>query len=138
MLRRHGAGDTLDGWISTLNGALVDDAHAQIADFARDVVEVAGKGDPVARAILKEAGQALAQTAASALHRVDLTASPQIATVGSLFVHSPLLRDFFGQALRERLPSATIHWPQTQPAEGAALLARQPAAIPRGVVGVKG
>lgn len=137
VVRRHGEGEALDSWLSTLNGALVDEAHAQIADFARDVVEVADKGDAVAQAILKEAGIALAQTTASALHRVKLTEAPRIATVGSLFVHSPLLRDFFGQALREQLPEASIHWPQKQPAEGAALLARQPEAMPQGVVGVQ-
>ena len=129
--RRHVGEEGWRAWISALNAMDGERAHAQIASFAPDVVQTAAQGDAVAREILGEAGRALAHTAYSALCRAGLTRSPKAATVGSLFAHSLILRDFFSQTLCRLLPGAAVHWPQMQPAEGAVLLARKPALIPK-------
>lgn len=140
MQRRHSraAVDGWRSWVTALNGAAVHDAHAQIASFAPEVVQAAAKGDSVARTILCNAGAALADTAFGVLNQLDLLASPAVATVGSLFVHSLILRDYFTEHLQELLPSAVIQWPQHQPAEGAALLARRPELIPKDVLIIQG
>jgi glucosamine kinase len=138
LLSRHaGQAEAWKAWISHLNAAGSDDAHAQIASFAPEVVLVADKGDPVAHEILRQAGCNLAHTAASALRQVELTHTADVATAGSLFAHSLILRDSFSQSLRQLLPDAVVHWPQAEPAQGAALLARQPGLIPGDVVSVK-
>jgi N-acetylglucosamine kinase len=124
-------------WVIALNAAPGNDAHAQIASFAPDVVQIAAKGDGVARQILCQAGQALANTTYSTLRRANLLEAPRVATVGSLFVHSLVLRDHFAENLRRLLSSARVQWPQSQPAEGAALLARRPDLIPKDVLVVK-
>jgi glucosamine kinase len=138
LLRRHaGQAEAWKAWISQLNAANSDDAHAQIAAFAPEVVQIAARGDTVAREILREAGQALAHSTASALNQVELIHAANVATVGSLFAHSLILRDYFSLSLRQLLPGAVVHWPHAEPAQGAGLLARQPELIPRDVVSLK-
>jgi glucosamine kinase len=138
LLSRHGnQPETWKASVSQLNAAGSDDAHAQIASFAPEVVQVADKGDHVAHEILREAGHNLAHTAAGALRHVELIHAANVATVGSLFVHSLILRDYFSQTLHQLLPGAVVHWPQAEPAQGAALLARRPGLIPGDVVSVK-
>lgn len=125
-------------WVTSLNAMPSDAAHAQIASFAPDVVEAADVGDGVARAILARAAESLAQTAASVTRRAKLTKSLNVVTVGSLFVHSRMLYAEFGSRLAQLVPGATVHRPKLQPAEGAALLARRPALIPKDVIVVRG
>ena len=130
-------GDEWPSWVTSLNAMPSDAAHAQIASFAPDVVESAANGDVVARDVLGCAAASLAQSVASVIRRAQLP-SPQVATVGSLFVHSQILYNEFGKHLAELVPNATVDRPKLQPAEGAALLARKPALIPKDVLVVRG
>lgn len=129
-------GDEWPSWVTSLNAMPGDAAHAQIASFAPDVVESAANGDVVARDVLGRAAASLAQSAASVIRRAQLP-SPQVATVGSLFVYSQILYNEFGKHLAELVPDATVDRPKLQPAEGAALLARKPTLIPKDVLIVR-
>lgn len=135
MIARFGA--EWPSWVTSLNAMPGGAAHAQISSFAPDVVESAASGDAVARDVLIRAAEVLAQTAASVILRAQLP-SPQVATVGSLFVHSQILYNKFSKHLTELVPDAKVDRPKLQPAEGAALLARKPALIPKDVLTVRG
>ncbi len=137
MSRQATAANGWASWVTSLNALTSDDVHPQIAAFALDVVESATAGDGVALEILGRAAQALAHTAASVLRQAHLS-SPQVATVGSLFVHSQILYDEFGQRVQQLVPGVLVNRPKLQPAEGAALLAKQPSLIPRDVLTVTG
>lgn len=128
--------DSWQHWITELNGRA--EAHGLIAGFARSVAQAGGEGDEIAGEILAQAGRALGITGARALADAGLTPAGTIATVGSLFAHSPLVRDAFLHEMAQRLPQVTVTWPQRSPAEGAALLARQPALVPKDSLAVVG
>lgn len=130
-------GENWPSWVSALNAMPGDTAHAQIASFAPDVVAAAAQGDAVACAVLGRAAESLAQTAASVIRRTQLSPSPHVATVGSLFVHSQILYAEFSRRLAQLVPGATVSRPKLQPAEGAALLARKPTLIPKDVIVVR-
>jgi N-acetylglucosamine kinase-like BadF-type ATPase len=123
-------------WLTELNGRA--EAHGLIARFAPAVTQAGAEGDEIAGQILAQAGTALGITGASALCMAGLAQEGTIATVGSLFTHSPLVRQAFVDELARQLPGASVIWPQLSPAEGAALLARQPHLVPRGSLEVVG
>ncbi|RME55842.1 MAG: ATPase, partial [Caldilineae bacterium] len=116
----------------------VAQAHRRIAGFAPEVVAAAQAGDCVAVEILRQAGRDLANTGASVLLRAGLLERPQVATIGSVFGHAALLREAFCQALAQLAPGVEVRWPALQPAEGAALLARDPKLVPSDVLVVTG
>lgn len=130
------AGEPLAAWAARL---VEDDglAHRSLADFAPCVVDAAAKGDTIAHAILTDAGNALAASGASVLRRAGLRAG-QVATVGSLFLHAPPLREAFCRAIARLLPDCQVIWPHKQPVEGALLLARSPALLPQDLLSVAG
>lgn len=129
------AGD-VNGWAARLteDGSL---AHWEMTGFVPQVVGAAQAGDAVALAILEEAGRALADTGASVLRRAGLAESSTLATVGSLFTHAEPLREAFCGRIAIVLPGCQIIWPRLQPAEGALLLARRPALLPKNVLALQ-
>ncbi len=118
------------GWIAALD-ASISHAHLQLRSFAPFVVQAAASGDAVARTILKDAGAALASSAASVLRKVGLLTDPQVATAGSVLASSSCLRQAFGAALNDQLPGCQIVPGRAGPAQGAALLARKPDLVPQ-------
>lgn len=121
------------GWIAKLDTA-IDYAHLQLRSFAPFVTQAAAEGDSVALAILKESGAALASTAAAVLRKVGLLDGAQVATAGTLLTGSSHLRRAFCAALTAQLPDCLIVPARTNPALGAALLARSPAVLPQNVL----
>lgn len=130
-------GDDIAGWAARL----VEEpaaAHRAMVDFAPRVIAAAEKGDGVALAILTDAGRALAESGASVLRRAALGQDAPLATVGSLFVHAPPLREAFCARMAALLPGCQVIRPRKQPAEGALLLAQSPALLPQDLLSVAG
>lgn len=129
-------GGDIYGWAARLaeDSAL---AHREITRFAREVVTAAELGDAPALEILKEAGANLAATGAAVVRRAGLSAQPTVATVGSLFANAHPLRAAFAEEMADLLPGCQVIAPRLQPAEGALLLARQPALLPKAVLCIR-
>lgn len=125
------------GWIAELDISIAH-AHLQLRSFAPCVVQAAAEGDTIAGSILKEAGEDLADTAASVLRKADALAQPRVAVTGSLFTHSAELRRAFRAALIGQLPGCAAALAQASPEWGGALLARCPALIPQDALHVSG
>ncbi len=96
-----------------------------IAALAPLVTEAAEEDeDEVARHILQQAGQDLANTTLSVLRRLDLIETEaSVATVGGVFRHSRPVREAFEAALKKAAPRAKIVDPLFQPLTGAIFLA---------------
>ncbi len=118
------------GWIAALNASIAH-AHEQLRSFAPFVFQTASAGDAVARAILKDAGAALAKTAVSVLRKVGLLTQPEVATAGAVLTQPSCLRNAFRSALEALLPGCHIVPARAGPARGAALLACEPALVPQ-------
>ncbi|MGB5048837.1 MAG: BadF/BadG/BcrA/BcrD ATPase family protein [Caldilineaceae bacterium] len=134
-------GGNVSQWAArlTADGAL---AHREMAQFAPEVVQAAAAADPVALAVLIDAGRALAETAGSVLRRAGLADAVSndpapVATIGSLFVHAKPLRAAFCGKMTALLPNCQVIWPRQQPAEGALILARSPDLLPENVLAVR-
>lgn len=106
---------------------LVDSTHFgkfEIARFATRVAAAAEAGDPMAQAILKQAGRDLAEDAIGIIHELDMAndAFP-ISTVGGMFKSEKWVVPPFRQAIVKVAPGA-IFRPLLHPPEvGAAILA---------------
>jgi len=118
------------GWIAGLDSS-ISHAHNQLCSFAPFVMEAAACGDTVAGSILKEAGEALAVTAASVLRKVGLLTDSKVATAGSVLEQPSCLHRAFRAALNAHLPGCQIVPARAGPAWGAALLARNPDLVPQ-------
>lgn len=117
-------------WVADLTGDQAG-AHGRVASFARTVAAVADAGDEVARAILLDAGRSLANTLFSALVRTEQIGQPvSVAGLGSVLTHNATVKAEFDWALHQLSREIRLVSPHLQPAEGAALLARQPTLIP--------
>ena len=125
------------GWIAALDSS-ISHAHEQLRSFAPSVFDAAATGDAVARSILKEAGAALASTAASVLGKVGLLTKPQVATAGSVLQQPSCLRQAFRAALSADLPGCQIVTARAGPASGAALLASNSDLVPQDTLQVCG
>lgn len=97
------------------------DRAALLAAFAPDVVDAADGGCPVAGAIVRRAGEEIADAAAAAARSAGLSA-PQVALTGGLFALTRL-REAALAALNDRLPAARPHHPDGPPLLGALRLA---------------
>ncbi|MGV9269728.1 N-acetylglucosamine kinase [Kitasatospora sp. NPDC003701] len=97
------------------------DRAALLAAFAPDVVGAADGGCPVASAIVRRAGEEIADAAAAAARSAALSA-PQVALTGGLFTLARL-REAALAALDDRLPAARPHRPDGPPLLGALRLA---------------
>lgn len=113
------------GWIAALDSSIAH-AHEQLRSFAPIVFQAASAGDTVARTILNDAGAALAWTAASVLRKVGLLSQPDVATAGTVLTQTSCFRQAFRSALESHVPGCRIVPARAGPANGAALLARQP------------
>ncbi|WP_203961876.1 BadF/BadG/BcrA/BcrD ATPase family protein [Actinocatenispora thailandica] len=91
-----------------------DDRVAQVAGFARHVLELSDS-DPVAAAIVDTAAAELAATTAAA-------GGDDVSWTGRLLQHDGL-RERFAAALHARRPSARLHPPAGDGLDGAAALA---------------
>ncbi|MFD9596714.1 N-acetylglucosamine kinase [Kitasatospora sp. NPDC059973] len=97
------------------------DRAALLAAFAPDVVDAADGGCPVAGAIVRRAGEEIADAAAAAVRAVGLP-DPRVALTGGLFALDRL-RGAALAALADRLPTARPHRPDGPPLLGALRLA---------------
>jgi glucosamine kinase len=95
----------------------------EAASFARYVSEAAAAGDPVAQAMLREAGHALAENVAAIVRILGMQdeAFP-ISTVGSVIRDAPWVTEPFEAEVNAVAPRATIRTPLHPPEMGAALL----------------
>jgi N-acetylglucosamine kinase-like BadF-type ATPase len=95
----------------------------EVASFARHVSEAAAAGDTLARAILRQAGEALAGNVAAVVRILGMRneAFP-LSTVGSVIRDDPWVTEPFEAAVKAIAPQATIRTPLHPPEMGAALL----------------
>ncbi|GIH17167.1 BadF/BadG/BcrA/BcrD ATPase family protein [Rugosimonospora africana] len=90
-----------------------------IADFARQVLALTERQDPVAERICLDAAQHLAVAAAAAASRADCDSRRvTVSWSGSLLGASPVLADTFGRALRERDPRYVLRPPAGSSLDG--------------------
>jgi glucosamine kinase len=102
------------------------EAVPNFADLFPIVLEVAEKGDPLANEILNDAGFELARLTQIVLRRLWAGRSIQkVAITGSVFAHSPLIREVFGNVIRADRREVQIRLSARQPFEGALQLAWQ-------------
>ncbi len=98
---------------------------AKVAGFCREVFAAARAGDPVARCILEEAGRELAGLAGSLLTRCGSTRGIPVHLVGGVWRGAPPVVEPFACRLWAEWGPLPILTPLNQPAEGAALRARE-------------
>lgn len=111
---------------SAIASAITQVDNDQLAALLPVVLEAARGGDPVARDILRAAGDALAQLVETVLGILRLEAAPtRIATTGGVFAASPEIAQQVVRRLRERVPHAQVEPLATAPAEGAVRLAQR-------------
>lgn len=113
--------------VDTLRDVATLLAHGDLTRFelawaATVVAQVAEGGDQVARQILNDAADRLAESAFAALRRLDRWDLP-VSFTGGVFRLTPTMPHLFRTALLRRLPDARIVEPQLPPHLGAALLA---------------
>jgi len=102
------------------------------------VLRAADEADPIARDLLADAGANLAHLAAIVIHRLtpDLPAGmalrdmlpvaiPPIATTGSVFRQSPIVRQVFYNTLQASFPGIDVRQELADPVEGALARARR-------------
>jgi len=107
--------------------------HADdIARYGRLVIEAAEAGDPVAMAILDEAGHELGYTVLAVARRLGLTSGEvPVAYVGGAFHAGEMLLAPMCNAIAASAPHATVAPPRRTPVEGAAMMAVRAAGGPR-------
>lgn len=101
------------------------DAVRRVAGFARAVLGLAAEGEPLAAAIVAEAGAELARTAAAAAADFDPGGGVTVSWTGALLA-DPGLREAFVDGLRRLRPDAVPLPPDGDGLAGAALLATDP------------
>ena len=87
------------------------------------VLQEADEGDAVAVGIIRDAAEALAELAVTAVLRLDLGVSPCLLVVSGGVFEGKLLRRWFEEAVRGRLPQARVVAPEAPPEVGAVQLA---------------
>lgn len=93
----------------------------EVAAAARDVLEAADAGDPLAEDVVAAGAAALVDAVANVAGRLGMPAA-DVRMVGGMFRHVPY-RLRFERRLRQALPAARVSRPMLGPAEGAVLLA---------------
>ena len=105
--------------------------RAEIAALAPVVMAAAADGDPVARALVEDAAQALAGIVAAVVRRLTWPGGTvAVAPVGNVFKAGPVILDPLKTAIATRVTGAVLVPPWFAPAVGALLLAMQAAGIP--------
>ncbi len=107
--------------------------HADdIARYSKLVIEAAEAGDPVASAILQDAGRELGACVVAVAQRLKMADREfPVAHVGGAFNAGDLLLAPMRETIGTRVPRAKISPPQRTPVEGAAMMAIRAAAAPR-------
>lgn len=101
-------------------------SHAELAALFPLVLEVAGRGDAVARRLLRDAGQELAGLAVALLKKADWLSAPvPVVCTGGVLRFAPLVRRSFSHFVRLAAPRAKIRLMHREPVEGALELARE-------------
>lgn len=91
----------------------------RVASVVPVVFEAASGGDGVATALLRGAGQALAETTLAVLRKLNVA---RVAPVGGVLSRNSPVRERYESVLRSALPDIRIEDPQYDAAIGAALL----------------
>lgn len=101
---------------------------SRIASFSKVVDEVAAEGDPVALAIVADAGHEHATSVLAGLERVGLLDGPPppVCALGNV-LRSSRIRGAFVERLRARWPDLELTEPAGTGLDGAALVASLPA-----------
>lgn len=98
----------------------------EIAAFAVYVSEAADAGDTTAQALLRQAGESLAEQATAIIRRLGMQdAEFPISTVGSVFNAAPWVTDPFRRVISQLAPGAAFRPPLHPPQVGAAILAHR-------------
>ncbi|MGD1902458.1 MAG: N-acetylglucosamine kinase [Geitlerinemataceae cyanobacterium] len=93
-----------------------------IAALATIVDRVAADGDPVARNIIEVGADELARAIGSCAGQLFApTDTPEVVTIGGVWQSQAGFRERVRGALRSQFPGATLVWPRSSPAHGAAL-----------------
>ena len=99
-------------------------SREEIASLAVHVTAAAERGDAVAVAILRRAGEELALMAVTALHMLELQAEPvSVSFAGSVFEAGSWVYEPFAAAVHAAMPAARIEPPLLSPLGGAFRLA---------------
>lgn len=93
----------------------------EVAAAARDVLEAADAGDPLAAGVVRDGIAALVGMVVNVATRLAM-ATPDVRMVGGMFRHVPY-RMAFERAVRGAIPGARAALPLLGPAEGAVMLA---------------
>ena len=105
--------------VAILNGE--DMTRSRIAAFSRQVARCAEAGDPVSRAVLESAGQALGRYGCSLLRQIGRPVP--IGAYGSVLVNNGFVRRIFAEAVQKEFPQAEVRVPEISPEYGAARFA---------------
>jgi N-acetylglucosamine kinase-like BadF-type ATPase len=98
----------------------------EIAALSSVAYEAAVAGDEVARAIFLQAGEELAESVAAAIRQLNFTGTEILVSYqGTVLEACTLVRESFGDALRDRFPNIAIVPPRLEPVVGAYLLGCQ-------------
>lgn len=98
----------------------------EIAALSSVAYEAAVAGDEVAQKIFLQAGEELAESAAAAIRRLEFTGAEILVSYqGAVLEACALVRERFGDALKEFFPNVAIIPPRFEPVVGAYLLGRQ-------------
>jgi len=98
--------------------------HDELIGLAPLLLQAAGEGDPVARAVVSRLADEISVMAITAMRRLDLTgqATPVILGGGIITARNPLLMDGITRQLAEAAPRAQVRVIDVPPVVGAALL----------------
>lgn len=101
-------------------------SKTRLASLAPVVIRAAADGDPVAQAILRQAGADLGQRAAAVLFRLGLMVEaepPRVAYTGGILSGSAVVRETLRATLEESAPGTLLVPCEKSPVEGAVRLA---------------
>lgn len=104
-------------------------SRGEIAALAPMVMKVAGAGDPVASAILREAGRALGLLAVTVLRRLGMSGgepsgpAPLLSTAGGILTTSPSVLESLQQFVAGQVPASRFVPCRESPAQGAVRMA---------------
>lgn len=118
----------LRAWKLITPDDLVRAANSPGADFSLlcpSVIAAAEGNDPLARAVLTQAGGELARLAAIVTRRLGMEQEPvPVAMSGGVFRNSALVRNVFSRSLQSDYPKAVLRPEVVDPVAGALRLAR--------------
>lgn len=94
----------------------------RISSIARDVVRIAGEGDPVAAEIVRTGAERLGDTALGVARQLHAPGDPvTVYPTGGVFASRDLVRTPFAERIASRWPEATVAEPAFPPVVGAVI-----------------